>query len=136
MSFDLSKNSLFFKFKEHYDWLQHSDQLKNGGQRITTFFTYLQTNCSMGETEFLDIKFNKIFHQRFCDILICDENSSQYGIRFRPLAGNSIFWFNLDELGQVDYLTYHAGRPPGINGHKIGLNTWTREQTFSWPFDN
>jgi len=104
--------------------------MKYGGQRVTTFFTYLQANCSMGETEFLEIRYNKLFYERFCDILVCDEKSTEHGIRFRPLAGNSIFWFNMDEYGKPDYLTYHAGRPPGKNGHKIGLNTWTRVDKF------
>jgi hypothetical protein len=40
----------------------------------------------------------------------------------------------MDEYAQVDYLTYHAGHPPGPNGIKIGLNTWTREAPFNWPF--
>ena len=79
----------------------------------------------MGETEFVDIKLNKTSHERFCDVLVCDHRSEKHGIRFRPISGNSIFWFNLDELGQPDYMTYHAGRPPGQNGSKIGLNTWT-----------
>jgi hypothetical protein len=109
--------------------------LKNGGQRVTTFFTYLQSNSSAGETEFVDIKFNKSLHERFCDILTCDDKSSEHGIRFRPLVGNTIFWYNMDEYAQVDYLTYHAGHPPGLNKIKIGLNTWTREAPFNWTFD-
>ncbi|CAF4056143.1 unnamed protein product [Adineta steineri] len=116
--------------KPHYDWFSQPEILKNGGQRVTSFFTYLEDNCSMGETEFLDIPFNKSSHERFCDILICDENSTEFGIRFRPLAGNSVFWYNTDEYGEVDYLTYHAGRPPGENGRKIGLNTWTHVDKF------
>jgi hypothetical protein len=104
--------------------------LRNGGQRVTTFFTYLQANCSLGETEFLKIQFNKSIHEKFCDILICDEKSTEHGIRFRPLAGNSIFWFNVDEHRRLDYATLHAGRPPGENGQKIGLNTWTREDKY------
>ena len=74
-------------------------------------------------------------HHQFCDILVCDENSSQYGIRFRPLMGNAIFWYNMDEQGQVDHLTFHAGHPPGPNGSKIGLNTWTRLEPFH-PIDD
>lgn len=89
----------------------------------------------MGETEFVDILFNRTLHQQFCDILVCDEKSHQYGIRFRPLSGNTIFWYNLDEYGQGDQLTYHAGRPPGPNSYKIGLNTWTRAKKFYWPGD-
>lgn len=89
----------------------------------------------MGETEFINIQFNYSLHQQFCDILVCDENSSQYGIRFRPLSGNTIFWYNIDEHGQGDFLTFHAGRPPGPNSYKVGLNTWTRVEKFSWPYD-
>ncbi|UJR24658.1 hypothetical protein I4U23_006032 [Adineta vaga] len=119
------------QFKAHYDWFSQTDLTKNGGQRISTFFTYLQANCTLGETEFLDIPFNLLLHERFCDILICDRKSLESGIRFRPIVGNSVFWFNVDEQGTVDYLTYHAGRPPGENGHKIGLNTWTHEDIFT-----
>ncbi|UJR18117.1 hypothetical protein I4U23_005017 [Adineta vaga] len=121
------------QYKPHYDWLSNPEHLKDGGQRVTTFFTYLQANCSKGETEFLPIRYNKTHHERFCDILICDEKSHEFGIRFRPIAGNTIFWYNMDEFGQVDHLTYHAGRPPGENGQKIGLNTWTRLQKIGYP---
>ena len=85
----------------------------------------------MGETEFLHVPFNESLHGRFCDILTCDENSSQSGIRFRPIPGNSIFWYNLNELGKGDNLTYHAGRPPNEDGQKIGLNTWTRQEKYT-----
>ncbi|CAF0868152.1 unnamed protein product [Adineta steineri] len=113
------------------DWFTDINTINKIGQRITTFFTYLQSNCSQAATEFPYIQFNEALHQRFCDILICDKNSSEHGIRFRPLAGNSIFWFNVNELGLGDQLTYHAGRPPIIeNGYKIGLNTWTHNKKF------
>jgi prolyl 4-hydroxylase len=102
----------------------------NGGQRITTFFTYLYANCSMCETEFINIKFNSSLHSNFCEYLICDEIVTDRGIRFRPIPGNSIFWFNINEDGYGDNSTYHAGLPPGQNGQKIGLNTWTREAIF------
>ncbi|CAF0924391.1 unnamed protein product [Adineta steineri] len=113
----------------HYDWLMpNASEL--GGERVTTYFTYLQANCSMGETEFIEIPFNRSLHERFCDILICDENVTEHGLRFRPIAGNTVFWYNMDEYGQVDYWTVHAGRPPGENGTKIGLNVWTRLEKF------
>ena len=104
--------------------------MKNGGQRITTFFTYLYSNCSKGQTEFVDIKYNSTYHQQHCDILFCNQYSHRHGIQFRPLVGNSIFWYNMDEQGHVDYLTYHSAHPPGPNGTKIGLNTWTHLQPF------
>ncbi|CAF1331793.1 unnamed protein product [Adineta steineri] len=119
------------QMKPHFDWFTQPNLLKNGGQRVSTFITYLQANCSMGETEFLQIQFNKSLHEHFCDILICDENSGKSDIRFRPLPGNSIFWSNINELKQVEHLTYHSGRPPGENGYKIELNTWTRESSYS-----
>ena len=91
----------------------------------------------MGETEFINVRFNQSLHQSFCDILVCDQKSSKYGIRFRPISGNSIFWYNMNEYGQVDQLTHHAGRPPGANSYKIGLNTWTRALRFDWsPVDD
>jgi prolyl 4-hydroxylase len=114
------------------DWYYNSDPLINGGQRMTTFFTYLHANCSMGETEFLNIKFNFSLHSHLCKFLICDEMTSYRGLRFRPIPGNSIFWFNMNEDGHVDNSTLHAGRPPGENGEKIGLNTWTRERIYSY----
>ncbi|UJR24562.1 hypothetical protein I4U23_005937 [Adineta vaga] len=96
------------EYKPHYDWFSHVDTIERSGQRITTFFTYLYSNCLQGETEFLNIRFDKSLHGKFCDILICDKNSSQFGLRFRPLPGNSIFWFNINEQGKGDPLTYHA----------------------------
>ncbi|CAF0868435.1 unnamed protein product [Adineta steineri] len=110
----------------HYDWMPSPNDQEVGGQRVTTYFTYLQANCSMGETEFISIRFNRSLHERFCDILVCDEKATEQGIRFRPIPGNTIFWYNMDEYGRVDYLTFHAGHPPGENGSKIGLNVWTR----------
>ncbi|CAF1314880.1 unnamed protein product [Adineta ricciae] len=114
----------------HYDWTSDPERLRTSGQRVTTFFTYLHAHCSMGETEFISIPFNRSLHERFCDILVCDDNSTNYGLRFRPLVGNSVFWYNMDEFGQVDYATYHTGHAPGKNGQKIGLNTWTRLNKF------
>jgi prolyl 4-hydroxylase len=87
----------------------------------------------MGETEFLNIKFDHSFHSRFCHILICDDISIYHGIRFRPISGNSIFWYNINENGYGDNSSFHAGLPPGENGQKIGLNTWTHEGIFISP---
>ena len=89
----------------------------------------------MGETEFFSIPFNHSLHQQFCDILVCDKKSSQRGLRFRPLSGNTLFWYNIDEHGEGYILTDHAGLPPGPNSFKIGLNTWTRTEKFYWPGD-
>lgn len=122
-----------FEYHPHYDWFQPDDINNNGGQRITTFFTYLRSNSSFGVTEFIDIRFNSSLHKSFCDLIVCDDDSSHYGIRFRPLSGNSIFWFNIDEHGNGHQLTYHAAHPPGNNYFKIGLNTWTRQHNFIWP---
>ncbi|CAF1160268.1 unnamed protein product [Adineta ricciae] len=116
------------QFQPHYDWFWQPEPMKNGGQRLTTFVTYLQANCSQGETEFLEIRFNETLHKHLCDILYCDEKSASSGLRFRPIPGNTVFWSNVDKKGLPDHKTYHAGRPPGENGYKIGLNVWTRVQ--------
>jgi prolyl 4-hydroxylase len=120
----------FTQYKPHHDWFHHENQLQRGGQRISTFFTYLQSNCSFGETEFLNVKFDHDKHRSLCHILACDDQATAHGIRFRPIAGNSVFWSNVNATGQVDERTLHAGRPPGPNGWKIALNTWTRERIF------
>ena len=62
---------------------------------------------------------------------MCDDEAEQHGLRFRPIPGNSIFWFNVDENNDDDKLTLHAGRPPSENGLKFGLNTWTRQGIFN-----
>ncbi|CAF1200269.1 unnamed protein product [Adineta ricciae] len=116
------------EYKPHYDWFPEGDLHKFGSQRVATFFTYLYANCSQGETEFLKIRFEKSIHTKFCDILVCDEKVSQLGLRFRPLVGNSIFWYNVNEQGRGDPLTFHAGRAPTKDGLKIGLNTWIRSK--------
>ncbi|CAF1591576.1 unnamed protein product [Adineta ricciae] len=116
------------EYKPHYDWFPEGDLHKFGSQRVATFFTYLYANCSQGETEFLKIRFEKSIHTKFCDILVCDEKTSQLGLRFRPLVGNSIFWYNVNEQGKGDPLTFHAGRAPTKDGLKIGLNTWIRSK--------
>lgn len=97
---------------------------------MTTFFTYLYANCTKGETEFIEVKFNQTLHSAFCQILVCDDLVEQHGLRFRPIPGNSIFWFNVDDDEKEDILTLHAGRPPSENGVKIGLNTWTRKTLY------
>ncbi|CAF1520445.1 unnamed protein product [Adineta steineri] len=124
------------EYKPHFDAFTDPNEINDIGQRITTFFTYLQSNCSQAATEFIYIKFNETLHERFCDILICDENSSEHGIRFRPLSGNSVFWFNVDEDGEVDPFTVHAGLPPIKDGYKIGLNAWTFNKTFHVKLEN
>ncbi|CAF1015938.1 unnamed protein product [Adineta ricciae] len=98
------------EFKPHYDWFPTDDLVQSSDQRLTTFVTYLYSNCSRGETEFLKIPFHKS------------------GLRFPPISGNSIFWYNVDDQGKGDASTYHAGRPPKDGGLKIGLNTWTRSK--------
>ena len=43
----------------------------------------------------------------------------------------------MNEHGQVDEQTHHAGLPPGPDSYKIGLNTWTRAHRFYWtPVNN
>ncbi|CAF4286814.1 unnamed protein product, partial [Adineta steineri] len=48
------------------DWFTDINTISKIGQRITTFFTYLQSNCSQAATEFPYIQFNEALHQRLC----------------------------------------------------------------------
>ena len=53
-----------------------------------------------------------------CQILTYNDIADEYGLGFRPIPGNNVFWFDVDELKP------HAGRLPRENGLKIELNTW------------
>ena len=94
-------------FYDHHDYFKEKDVniLKNGGQRIATFFIWLNTvnpsNC--GETEFPLINLKK-----------------------SPVAGNGLFWWN-KKNGKMLNKTLHRGNHVK-NGEKYGLNIWIREK--------
>jgi hypothetical protein len=96
------------KFSPHYDFFDpangsHRTDL-DMGQRIATFLVYLNDAFEGGETDF-----------------------PTAGIRYRGRTGDAIFWGNVDDQGQPDFLTYHAGCPP-VSGEKWILSQWIRDR--------
>ena len=101
------------KFGSHVDYFEKHEigKLDNGGQRVGTFFIYLNTlhEGEGGTTEFM-----------------------QLGLRSKPRKKDGIFWWNKNrETGKMEPRTEHAGNPIEKEGVvKYGLNIWIRSQSF------
>lgn len=101
------------KFDAHVDYFDDHEigLLDNGGQRIYTFFVYLNSLHSDegGETEF-----------------------PKLGIKSKPRKGDALFWFNQDpKTGKMMPDTLHSGNPVTKKGvTKYGLNIWIRDKCF------
>lgn len=97
------------KYEPHYDFLnpevaQFRETLARQGQRVATFLTYLNDDYVGGETAFPDLD-----------------------LSFKANAGDALLFFNVDEAGQVDPRTLHAGLPP-VTGEKWLLSQWIRDR--------
>jgi prolyl 4-hydroxylase len=102
------------EFRLHYDW---SEVVR----RETTFFVYLQTNCTGGGTNFPLLDVPK--EDKWCEFIDCDEPLDA-GVTFKPILGNAIFWQNLRSDGSGYDESLHAGLPL-TSGKKVGLNIWS-----------
>ena len=91
-------------YKPHHDYLESSytDMLADGGQRIGTFFVYLNDVRGGGETSFPEL-----------------------GLEFKPKKGSAVFWWNVDDKIEPIPETLHQGKPV-TSGIKFGLNIWIR----------
>jgi len=95
-------------FEPHYDFLDPEmpgtrREIMAKGQRAATFLVYLNDDYEGAETEFLEL-----------------------GIHHRGKKGDALLFFNLDDEGNPDKRTRHAGRPPA-SGEKWVLSQWIRE---------
>lgn len=101
------------KFGSHVDYFNDDEigKLDNGGQRIGTFFVYLNTlhEGEGGTTEFI-----------------------QQGIHSKPRKGDCVFFWDKNRItGKMDPRTEHAGNPVEKEGViKYGLNIWIRSDGF------
>lgn len=94
-------------FGKHVDYFQENE-IDDFGQRIATFFVYLNTieRGEGGETEFTKLK-----------------------IRSRPKKGDAVFWYNKNfETGEMISETEHQGKPVTGDTIKYGLNIWIHDE--------
>ena len=96
-------------FAPHYDYLTPDEpayamELAQRGQRAETFLIYLNDDYEGGETNFTDL-----------------------GLSHRGAKGDALWFGNLDESGQPDPDTRHAGLPP-TSGEKWLFSQWIREK--------
>ncbi|KAK7065904.1 Prolyl 4-hydroxylase, alpha polypeptide [Halocaridina rubra] len=52
------------------------------------------------------------------------------GVSVAPVKGGAAFWYNIDDQGQLDSSSLHAGCPV-LLGHKWAANKWIRENANS-----
>ncbi|GAG53547.1 unnamed protein product, partial [marine sediment metagenome] len=94
-------------FNTHIDYFSEDDidVIEDGGNRIFTFFIYLNSLKfdQGGETEFPHL-----------------------GVKSRPRKGDSVGWWNFVR-GKAQGDTLHRGLPPKNGGVKYGLNLWIRD---------
>lgn len=119
----------------HTDWFTSSFHTAAtlGGNRQSSFFAYVKAdNVTGGGTNFplLDapaLRASDGQESWWCraGFVDCDAEYED-GVTFRPVEGNAVFWVNLDEDGNGDGRTLHAGLPL-VSGEKIGMNIWTRQ---------
>ena len=95
---------------------------------------YVDADCEGGGTKFPKIRMPDLSKGRWCDFLECTQEegineesrreTNAWGVTFKPIKGNAIFWENLRSDGSGYEETIHAGLPV-ISGTKVGLNIWS-----------
>ena len=98
------------QFAPHFDYLDpsvvgYARDVAQRGQRIATFLLYLNSAYEGGETDFPRI-----------------------GLAHRGGQGDALYFANVDDGGQPDPLTLHAGVTPR-SGEKWLLSQWIRDRT-------
>ncbi|TVY93292.1 Prolyl 4-hydroxylase [Lachnellula willkommii] len=113
-------------YKHHYDWSGGSRE----ADRVSTFMVYVDADCEGGGTEFPRMKMPNVEKGRWCEFLDCEKNGPEggkgndFGVTFKAIKGNAVFWENLGSDGRGYEQTFHAGLPV-LRGEKVGLNIWS-----------
>ncbi|KAG9232535.1 hypothetical protein BJ875DRAFT_74888 [Amylocarpus encephaloides] len=116
-------------YRNHFDWSGAS----RDADRVSTFMVYVDADCEGGGTKFPRLRMPDVSKGRWCEFLECDRQQDEdrselaadnWGITFKPIKGNAIFWENLRPDGRGYEETFHAGLPV-LAGTKIGLNIWS-----------
>lgn len=137
------------RFNLHHDWYDvprwATDGTMRRWNRVASFFSVLDDNCTGGETHFPYINGIVAPSPRReapwlggggnargeGDVRRLWRSHEDGGLAFRPVAGNEIFWVNLHPNGTGDTRTMHAGLPLG-EGTKTAMNIWPRQY---YPYD-
>jgi prolyl 4-hydroxylase len=111
------------EYQAHYDWWADSylpDQRYEN--RISTIFVVLDAECENCGTRFPNLQANWTEKdKRWCNFMECDDST----VTVKAVPGAGFFWKNLYADGRGDERTFHAGLPVQ-EGHKTGMNIWTR----------
>ena len=112
-------------FNLHMDWFRTPIEDPEGRvyNRLGSFFIYLDANCTAGETWFPEIPSPIRPGERSDKFTNLKDRE---GLAVAPRAGSGVFWLNLDESGQGDERTIHAGLPID-SGSKVGMNIWIKK---------
>lgn len=110
-------------YEHHHDsFPEDAAQHSMEGNRQSTFFVYLDADCTGGGTNFP--RLTRPRGDEWCRLIDCDE-SPEHGVTFKPITGNAIFWYNLMANGRTPHPDLlHAGLPVKT-GRKVGLNIWS-----------
>jgi prolyl 4-hydroxylase len=105
------------QFKPHHDFFYPDkpyweEQTKSGGQRTWTGMVFLNEPEAGGQTFF-----------------------PKANVRVTPRTGNLLLWNNLDEFGEPNMYSFHAGMPVEA-GVKYIITKWYREREWAWWVSN
>jgi prolyl 4-hydroxylase len=124
------------EYQAHFDWppepWRESSRNNQRFERFSTFFVYLEANCTGGATHFPRVSTEGVDKAKadpakyeFVPVPTEPEWTHNESLAARPVKGNAVFWVNYAEVGRGHPATKHAGMPVH-DGTKIGLNIWTR----------
>jgi prolyl 4-hydroxylase len=99
------------EYRAHFDYFDpakpgSATHLAQAGQRVATLIIYLAEPEEGGGTAFPTL-----------------------GLELRPRAGSALYFSNVDEHGQIDPATLHAGLPV-TSGVKLIATKWLRAEPF------
>ena len=107
-------------FSLHHDFFGRGPA---GADRVSTFNVFVQGDCKGGGTHFPLLKgpVDPSWCRAFLD---CEAEPEGGGLVFRPIAGNAIYWENVQSNGTGHKATLHQSLPIE-SGTKITMNIWT-----------
>jgi prolyl 4-hydroxylase len=90
----------------YYEEVKKMNMIKGCGERVYTFFIYLNDDFTDGTTYF-----------------------PKLNVMFKPKTGCAILWNNLDKNNMAHELSQHSGMPVG-SGTKWAINVWVHESQY------